>query len=119
MAVQAELTAIIIDCAAPKALARFYQDVTGWQITHSDDDFAYLGEGPFQLAFQRIDGYRGPGWPDAAKHAHLDFKVADIPQAVEGLLAAGATKPEFQPGGEDWVVLADPEGHLFCLTASD
>jgi hypothetical protein len=27
----------------------------------------------------------------------------------------GATKPDFQPGGGDWIVLQDPEGHLFCL----
>lgn len=26
---------------------------------------------------------------------------------------------EFQPGGDQWVVLADPEGHLFCLAARD
>ena len=27
----------------------------------------------------------------------------------------GLPRPDFQPGGGDWVVLADPEGHLFCL----
>ncbi|WP_160330419.1 VOC family protein [Sphaerimonospora mesophila] len=26
----------------------------------------------------------------------------------------GATKPQFQPG-DGWIVLADPEGHLFCV----
>jgi hypothetical protein len=31
------------------------------------------------------------------------------------LLALGATRPEFQPGNGDWVVLADPAGHVFCL----
>lgn len=114
-----ELTAITIDCAAPKALAQFYQELTGWQITHSDDDSASVGDGPIQLAFQRVDGYQGPGWPDAAKHAHLDFKVADVEHTVKELLGAGATRPEFQPGGDDWVVLADPEGHLFCLVPSE
>lgn len=43
MAAHAELTAIILDCAAPKALAEFYQKATGWEITYSDDDSAYLG----------------------------------------------------------------------------
>ncbi|MGI5493269.1 VOC family protein [Microtetraspora malaysiensis] len=117
MAVHAELTAIIIDCAAPKALAEFYENLTGWKITHCDDDFAYLGDGPIQLAFQRVDGYQGPGWPDAAKHAHLDFKVADLEVTIKELVALGATKPDFQPGEGQWTVLADPEGHLFCVAA--
>lgn len=117
MAVTAELTAIIIDCAAPKALAEFYENLTGWEITHSDDDSAYLGAGPIQLAFQRVADYRGPSWPDAAKHAHLDFKVTDGEGAIERLLALGATKPDFQPGEGQWTVLADPEGHLFCIAA--
>ena len=99
-------------------MAEFYRSVTGWKITHIDDDSAYLGEGPIQLAFQRVEGYRGPGWPDAGKHAHLDFAVADPTRASEQLLALGATRPEFQPGAGRWTVLADPEGHLFCIAAA-
>jgi predicted enzyme related to lactoylglutathione lyase len=118
MAVSARLTAIIIDCAAPKELAEFYRHLTGWEITHNDDDYTYLGDGPIQLAFQRVTGYRGPGWPDPAKHAHLDFQVADLETATEDLLALGATKPGFQPGEGQWITLADPEGHLFCITTA-
>ncbi|MBU3066090.1 VOC family protein [Nocardia sp. NEAU-G5] len=118
MTVYANLAAIIIDCAAPQVMAEFYREVTGWKITHIDDDSAYLGEGPIQLAFQRVAGYTGPGWPDAGKHAHLDFTVADVPAETERLLALGATVPEFQPGQGQWTVLADPEGHLFCLAAA-
>ncbi|MET9064451.1 VOC family protein [Streptosporangium sandarakinum] len=91
--------------------------MTGWEITHVDDDTAYLGDGPIQLAFQRVEDYRGPGRPDAAEHAHLDFKVADAEVAVKEPPALGATRPEFQPGGDDWTVLADPEGHPFCVSA--
>lgn len=118
MTAHAELTAIILDCAAPRTLAQFYHHLTGWKITHSDDDSAYLGEGTIQLAFQRIDDYKGPGWPDPGKHAHLDFTVADVESATEQLLALGATKPVFQPGAGQWTVLADPEGHLFCIAAA-
>jgi predicted enzyme related to lactoylglutathione lyase len=118
MPVQATPTAIILDCADPKGLAEFYRNATGWRITDSDADSAYLGDGPVQLAFQRVDGYQGPGWPDAGKHAHLDFAVADVAAAVTALLALGATKPEFQPGGDQWTVLADPEGHPFCIAAA-
>lgn len=114
----AQLATVVIDCRAPGSLAEFYRTVTGWEITYSDADTVYLG-GPIQLGFQRVEGYQPPSWPDPAKHAHLDFKVADVDHAVKELLALGATKPEFQPGGDEWVVLADPEGHLFCLAAGD
>jgi hypothetical protein len=41
--------------------------------------------------------------------------VADLPKAVKKVVALGATRPDFQPGGDDWVVLIDPAGHPFCL----
>ncbi|MGW6917598.1 VOC family protein [Kitasatospora sp. NPDC054939] len=116
----AEFTAVVIDCADPATLAEFYRKATGWEITYSDEDFAYLGNGgPVQIAFQRIDGYRAPGWPDARKHAHLDLTVTDLESATKDLLAVGAAKPEFQPDEDKWVVLTDPEGHPFCLVTSD
>jgi predicted enzyme related to lactoylglutathione lyase len=116
----AEFTAVTIDCADPARLAEFYQKATGWESTYSDEDFACLGNGgPLQFAFQRIEGYQAPGWPDARKHAHLDLTVTDLDSAAKELLALGASKPEFQPGEDRWVVLIDPEGHPFCLTTRD
>jgi len=117
MSAIATLSTVIIDCADPKALAAFYAKVTGWPVTSGDADSASLGEGPVGLGFQRVEGYKGPAWPDDAKHFHFDFSVPDVAAAVKELVAAGATVPEFQPGGEDWTVLADPEGHLFCISA--
>ena len=111
------LSTIILDSADPKALGDFYATATGWPITSADDDFVYLGEGVVTLAIQRVENYRGPAWPDAAKHSHLDFKTADVDGAIKELLAAGAILPEFQPGGDDWTILQDPEGHAFCVMA--
>ncbi|TWP52010.1 VOC family protein [Lentzea tibetensis] len=115
----AQLSAIVIDCADPAKLSAFYREVTGWKVGYADDDFVYLGEGPVQLAFQRVPGYVGPGWPDDAKHAHLDLQVPDVEKAAGELVALGATRPDFQPGDGKWVVLADPEGHVFCLTPAE
>ena len=79
--------------ADPAALAGFYSKVTGWDITSSDADTAYLsGADKIQLSFRRIAA-----------------------ATERGLLAFGAGKPEFQPSGDDWTVFVDPEGHLFCL----
>lgn len=115
----AELSSIVLDSADPVALASFYQKVTGWEVTSSDPDYAAVSNGgPITIGFNRVEGYRGPSWPDARKHAHFDLSVPDVEQATKEILELGATRPDFQPGGADWTVLADPEGHLFCLAAS-
>ena len=109
------VSTIIFDCADPQALAEFYAKATGWKVSSSDADWAAVDGVPVQLAFQRVDGYQGPGWPGGAKHVHLDLKVTDLDAAKQELVALGAALPEFQPGGGDWVVLIDPEGHPFCI----
>ena len=114
----AEFTTVVLDCRDPGPLADFYRALTGWEVTYSDAEYARLGNGgAVQLGFQRVEGYRAPSWPDPAKQAHLDLTVTDLDSAVTDVLALGATKPEFQPGGHEWVVLADPQGHLFCLVS--
>lgn len=110
-------SAVVIDSADPAALAEFYRKLTGLDISYSDDTYVYLGDGPVKIGFQRVEGYTAPGWPDPAKHSHLDFAVADLQAAVREVAALGAGQPDFQPGDDGWVVLTDPEGHPFCLTA--
>ncbi|MET7338414.1 VOC family protein [Nonomuraea sp. NPDC005650] len=109
------LTSIVFDCADPAALASFYAQATGWRIAPGDADFVSLEGGPVSVGFQRVDGYQGPGWPNGGKHAHLDFTVPDVEVAKKELAELGATVPGFQPGGADWTVLVDPEGHPFCI----
>lgn len=117
MPVLEQLTTVVVDCVDPVALAAFYQHATGWQLTHSDKDFASLSAGSagVGLAFVRVEGHRAPPWPDESAHLHLDFTVTDLERAVEALLALGASRPDFQPGEGQWVVLTDPQGHPFCL----
>jgi catechol 2,3-dioxygenase-like lactoylglutathione lyase family enzyme len=119
MPVLKQLSTVTIDCADPIALAAFYQKATGWEISSSEPDFAALGSSasPLQLAFVRIDGYRSPGWPEGAAQLHLDFTVGDLAAAVDELIGLGASRPDLQPSDGAWVVLADPEGHPFCLSA--
>ncbi|HEY1970155.1 MAG TPA: VOC family protein [Pseudonocardia sp.] len=112
----ATLSTFVIDAADPVALAEFYHRLTGWQIADSDPTWATLtGDGPVSLAFQQVPGYRGPSWPDPAKHAHLDLVTDDLSHSTEEVLRLGGSKPDYQPGGQAYTVFADPEGHLFCL----
>ena len=115
----ATITTVVLDCADPDSLSEFYRAATGWEVTYRDDDTVQLGNGgAIQLGFQRVAGYRPAGWPDAGKQAHLDLGVTDMERVIKELTAIGATKPEFQPGRDEWVVLTDPAGHPFCLIPS-
>jgi predicted enzyme related to lactoylglutathione lyase len=115
MTASARLSAVVLDCVEPASLAAFYRDLTGWDLDSGDGDFVTLDGGSVQLGFQRVDGYRPAGWPDPAKHAHLDFAVSDLAAATKEAVKLGATVPDFQPGEGKWTVLLDPEGHAFCL----
>ncbi|MFE3850747.1 VOC family protein [Streptomyces griseorubiginosus] len=122
MPLQMKLTAITLDCPDPQALAGFYREATGLELhPKSDDDFAGLTrDGGLFIGFQRVDNYRAPSWPDQAvpQQSHLDFAVDDLNEAEALLLELGASKPEYQPGGDRWRVFTDPAGHPFCLTGS-
>jgi predicted enzyme related to lactoylglutathione lyase len=109
-------SAVIIDSAEPGTLAEFYRELTGLTVTYTDETYTFLGDSGARIGFQRVAGYAPPGWPDAAKHSHLDFAVDDLPGTVRRAVGLGAKQPAFQPGGDDWIVLTDPEGHPFCLT---
>ncbi|MCV7075330.1 VOC family protein [Mycobacterium szulgai] len=68
-------------------------------------------DGP-RLGFQKVAD------PTPGKNrVHLDFSAADVDGEVARLTAAGATEVERHQVGENfrWVVLADPEGNVFCV----
>jgi predicted enzyme related to lactoylglutathione lyase len=48
---------------------------------------------------------------------HLDFSAQDVDAEVSRLTAAGATEVGRRRFSENfrWVVLADPEGNVFCV----
>jgi predicted enzyme related to lactoylglutathione lyase len=115
----ATLAMINLDAADPAGLARFYSEVLGWKVLHSEDEYAMIGDGSTSVGFGRLPGYSSPGWPQesAPKRYHLDFYVEDLDKAEEQTLARGATKPADQPNPDRWRVLLDPGGHPFdiCL----
>jgi catechol 2,3-dioxygenase-like lactoylglutathione lyase family enzyme len=115
----ATLRGVTLDCADPKALARFYQELTAMPIGFSMDEFVALTGAGCDLGFQRVDEYRAPQWPgqDVPQQFHLDFRVEDLDAAEKWVLGLGAVKPDHQPGGERWRVLLDPAGHPFCLVS--
>lgn len=114
------LRSVVIDCREPRALATFWHDVLGGQVSSDDDDetWVVLNEpGGRRLAFQQAPEHRPPVFPDThgSQQFHLDIAVADIDAAEGKVLALGATRVDdaFEDG--DFRVYRDPAGHTFCL----
>ena len=115
------LGSVAIDCPDAGRLAAFYAEITGGEVTVPGDSWAMMTcpDGS-DICFQAAPGYAPPSWPDAASslQMHLDFDVDDADAAEALVLAAGATKYDFQPG-DHFRVYADPAGHPFCLCTED
>jgi hypothetical protein len=111
---------VVLDAADAPALAHFYADLLGWEISKESPEHCTMGpvDGVAYLAVQRAPDYVRPVWP-AAENAqqmmmHLDFEVVDLEAAVAHARELGAEQAEFQPQ-DDVRVMLDPAGHPFCL----
>ncbi|KAA0918325.1 VOC family protein [Dietzia sp. ANT_WB102] len=113
----AELKMITVDCADPPASATFWSHVLGWDVAHSQDEYAMLSGPTSALGFGLVPDYRAPTWPNShgSKQFHFDLAVDDLATAEDAMVALGARVPDEQPG-DSWRVLIDPGGHPFCLT---
>ena len=110
----------VLDCPDTAALAEFYRQVLGWEITRSEGDWAVLqGPGELRLAFQKANDFTPLDWPSDGIKIHLDFMVDDMAVAEEHVLAVGATKLEGNDDHPGFTVFRDPVGHLFCLCVRD
>lgn len=100
----ATLRGVTLDCADPRALARFYHELTGMEPSYDTDGLVALTAGSgCDLGFQRVHGYRPPQWPgqDVPQQFHLDLQVDDLDAGEKLALELGAVRPDHQPGNED------------------
>ncbi len=101
---------ITFDCADPRALARFWGQVTGWPVVeepqpgYEESAVGMAGEGRPRLYFVRVP----------------EEKIADRSQEEEIIRLTGLgarivsdRRPEY-----GWVLLADPEGNEFDVEIS-
>lgn len=106
---------IVIHCHEFDRMVAFWQAALGYVAREpAQGGWVVLrdpaGRGP-NLSFQARDRRRsGRSW------LHLDLYAEDQPREVERLLALGASRYpwRYEPGA-DYVVLADPDGNLFCV----
>lgn len=106
---------VTIDCQDPVRVARFWSALLGRAPGPAQDGWVYLGErGDAQprLVFQPVTT------PAQGKvRIHLDVAVDDIAAGIAQVAELGGT---FTGERHDYdggvvVVMADPEGHEFCL----
>ena len=113
-----QLHSVVIDAPDAHALARFYADLLGMEVTYDGPEGALVAGGGKSLMFQQVSDYTPPQWPDPAhpQQAHLDVIVDD----ADHLKALGARAEELGAtrlaDGDAWITLADPAGHPFDLS---
>lgn len=124
----------VLDAVDARALAEFYRELLGLRYRAGDEvpedaaadvaDWLVLlrPDGTRALAFQRVEVLRRTTWPaaDVPMQMHLDMTVPDVEELqrqrarCEALgarvLRDGSADPD-----EPIFVLADPEGHPFCV----
>ena len=112
---------ITFDCADPRALARFWGQLTGWPVIEEpqpgleESAVARADEGRPRLYFVKV-----PEVKTIKNRVHLDVVPTDRTQDEEitRLTGLGARIVSDRRPELGWVVLADPEGNEFCVEIS-
>ncbi|QDW63571.1 VOC family protein [Oerskovia sp. KBS0722] len=114
------ISELVLDCADPELLARFWSRVLGYVELGREDGAIEIG--PADVGFGGLQPtivLSPSNDPRTAKlPLHIDINAVDRDQdaELERLLALGARRADIgQTGDESWHVLADPEGNEFCL----
>ena len=111
------IAAVVVDCADPESMARFWGDATDWTPHEVTADYASLrsaqGVGPY------LEFLRGPGAKTVKNRVHVDLRPYpgdDQAAEIARLRGLGATLADVGQGdGVSWTVLADTEGNEFCV----
>ncbi len=108
---------IVIDCAEPALLARFWAGVLGGTPVDRHPAWSFVDPpGWSRLAFQRV-----PEAKTVKNRVHLDVDVADlsIATAAAAVLGAEVVGGVVTDDAGSFQVMLDPEGNEWCLVSSD
>jgi hypothetical protein len=99
---------LVVDCADPAGLARWWVGVLGGQLRDYSPEHTEASQVPGMT--HTFDFVKVPEPKVTKNRIHLDLTV----ETVEPLLAAGATVLRAPDDEIDFHVLADPEGNELC-----
>ena len=111
--VEVRFREVVIDCADPPTLARWWSSFTGYTLRTDREDWSTIAneDQSMIIGFQKV-----PEGKEVKNRVHLDFWAADEEATARELEAMGATRRWVSEDPEDpFVVLADPAGNEFCL----
>jgi len=118
-------TTVTLDALDAEALAAFYSELFGWEITARDGaDWVQIRDpnGGVGLNFQADTRYESPTWPEEpgkqTKMVQFEILVDDVEAAADLVVRAGGRQAPHQPPNRDpsgLRVMLDPAGHPFCL----
>ncbi len=106
---------VVIDCNDFEAMSAFWAEALRYVPREpTEDDWVVLrdpeGNG-VNVSLQKV-----PETASEKNRLHFDLYTTDPAGEIERLLGIGATRhPRVPEPDEDFVVLADPEGNLFCV----
>ncbi|MFD3467233.1 VOC family protein [Streptomyces sp. NPDC058682] len=110
------IAAVVVDCADPRGMARFWDGAMDWTLHEVTDEHATMrsaqGVGPY------LEFLRTPDTKSVWNRVHLDVRPYpgdDLAAEAARLRALGATDPGIDQSAISWTILADPEGNEFCL----
>ncbi|MGW3992484.1 VOC family protein [Amycolatopsis sp. NPDC004772] len=108
------LGSTVLNCTDLDRMTRFWGAALGLEPSSEDDGFRLLRGRYVNLSLQRSSA------PVSARdQMHLDLYTDDQRHEVDRLIGLGArfVRHVDDDPADDWVVLADPEGNLFCVCA--
>jgi hypothetical protein len=113
------LVRVVIDCADPPPLARFWGALLDMHRTVEDSPerivIARDGDQLPMLALQQVPDYRPPRWPDLDYPPQMHFDIGFDDRTAKERLAVSLGGTRLPPQGGSCPVYADPAGHPFCL----
>lgn len=106
---------VVIDCNDFDTMSAFWRDALRYVPREpAEDDWVVLRDPDnrnVNVSLQQV-----PEKSQGKNRLHFDLYTDDQEGEVERLLALGATRhPQEPEPDEDFMVLADPEGNLFCV----
>ena len=106
---------VVIDCNDFDAMVTFWRNALGYEPKYLEpDDWALLRDPKgrnVNVSLQKVPE------PRVGKNRlHFDLYAEDQQAEIERLMGLGAKRFDRVPEpGEDFVVLEDPEGNVFCV----
>jgi catechol 2,3-dioxygenase-like lactoylglutathione lyase family enzyme len=104
---------VVIDVNDVERMRSFWEAALGYDVDHAGDDWVKLtdpNERGVTVSLQLVPERRA-----GKNRLHLDLYASNRMGEVERLEGLGAERVRGPQEGEDFVVLADPEGNLFCV----